>query len=372
MTQSPYANPHWLDLDEEQPATTSSLAVASVVCGLGGVLICLPFVFPILGLILGAAALAVMTGSSRKLTGAKFAVAGLILSALFLVLHTYGAMFLYRWAQQPAQGAHVFLTTLEQQDYAAAHDMLTPDAAGEVDQGDLAALGERLTQTYGPLVDVEIDFQGNALTHPLPGGETMIGFETSTGDFPPLPLTLRFRDDAIAAAVKADGNPNKSPGAVPVRIDWIAFLEPDVGLWTFPAGKMPAGVAMRLNNTSWYICRDRGRTPEEYAKALKMAEQACAIEPSGTYLNTLGVAQYRMGLYDEALKTLERCDKLNGGIPADIAFLAMLYHHQGDEARARRELQRLREVMGSSRRHQDPESRMFLEEATRLIEGAGG
>ncbi len=368
MSPSDHANRNWLEFEEEQPRT-SALAVASVVCGLGGVLICLPFLLPLLGLILGGAALAVMTGPSTNLRGRKLAFLGIAFSGLFLLVHVYGAMFLMRWLQQPMQGARVFFTVLEQGDFAAAHDLLTDDSADEVSEADLAELAEHLKTEYGPLVDLRIDLEGNILTYPLPGGERLLGFETG-GDFPPLPLELEFRDQTVQGAVKAEVNRAAGPGDVPVRLAWLAFIEPDLGgVWTFPAGHLPTGVAMELNNTSWYICRDLDRSAEEYARALQLAEQACAIEPSGTYLNTLGVAQYRMGHYAEALATLQRADPLNRGIPEDIAFLAMAQHQLGNEEAAREQLQRLRRVMSERRRFNDAEARQFLAEAEQLIGG---
>jgi hypothetical protein len=48
-------------------------------------------------------------------------------------------------------------------------------------------------------------------------------------------------------------------------------------------------------------------------------------------LNTLGVAQCRMGRYEEALATLTKSEQLNRGRgdQADPAFLAMALHRLG-------------------------------------------
>jgi hypothetical protein len=367
MSQYEAGNTRWLEFEEEQLPKTSSLAVGSLICGLGGVLICLPFVFPLLGLILGASAFAVMTGSSRPLRGGKLAAMGLAFSCLFLIVHAYGALFVIRWAEQPMQGAQTFLTALDQNDYGAAHAMLTSNTGQEISEADLEVFAQHLSDRYGYLKAVSLDFSGNALTYPLPGGERMLGYDTG-GDFPPLPIKLQFESGTIEAAVKAEISGRKTgPGDPGVRVEWLALLEPEVGLRTFPAGRMPRGVAMALNNDSWYTCSDLGRTDAEYQRALIQAEQACALEPSGTYLNTLGVAQYRVGLYEEALATLKKADELNGGIPEDIAFLAMLHHRLGDDSKAQKELNRLRTVMSNSRRGNDPEERAFLTEAEKLL-----
>ena len=51
-------------------------------------------------------------------------------------------------------------------------------------------------------------------------------------------------------------------------------------------------------------------------------------------LNTLGVAQYRVGEYEEALNTLRQSDRLNGGIPEDLAFIAMSLHQLDEKEQA--------------------------------------
>ncbi len=266
------------------------------------------------------------------------------------------------------QGAQAFLTALDQDDYTAAHAMLASSTAQEVDEDDLQALAQHFSERYGDLKTVRLDFSGNALTYPLAGGERLLGYDTG-GDFPPLPIKLEFESGTVEAAVKAEISGQKTgPGDPGVRLKWLALLEADLGLRTFPPGRLPQGVAVALNNNSWYTCRELGRTDAEYQRALIQAEQACALEPSGTYLNTLGVAQYRVGLYPEALKTLQKADELNGGIPEDVAFLAMLHHRLGDEAQAKKEMARLRQSLSNSRLRNDPEARAFLKEAEDLLD----
>ena len=72
-----------------------------------------------------------------------------------------------------------------------------------------------------------------------------------------------------------------------------------------------------------------GAEPAAYRLAVERAEIACRLMPfEGSYHTTLGMAQYRLGKYQEALTTLTRADELNqatggGPVPADLAFLAM-------------------------------------------------
>ena len=106
------------------------------------------------------------------------------------------------------------------------------------------------------------------------------------------------------------------------------------------------------------FCQQRGLSYCEasfggsYAQALRYAEAACRLEPgNGNHLNTLGVAQYRAGRYQEALATLTRSDQIKSKVPngspapSDLAFLAMAQHRLGKKAEARATLARLIQAM---------------------------
>jgi hypothetical protein len=158
-----------------------------------------------------------------------------------------------------------------------------------------------------------------------------------------------------------------------------------------------------LNNTSWFTVREPGLSPGAYTRALHMAEEAVRKEPRrGYYVNTLGVAQYRIGHYAEALKTLLQSSQLNSSplvtgrtsgftrknrnrsgsvLPADVAFLAMTYQRLSQKEEARDELERLRSLMEGQNelldtqldeivRDQIQESLAFLREAEELIDKA--
>lgn len=126
-----------------------------------------------------------------------------------------------------------------------------------------------------------------------------------------------------------------------------------------------------LNAKSWLIVRDAGGDRESYAAGARWAEVACRLAPDeGRYLNTLGVAQYRMGEYEKALVTLARSDELNCGIPADVAFLAMSHHRLGHEDAASEALARLRVLMQDAGSAEDFDAKSLLREAEMLISGA--
>ena len=130
----------------------------------------------------------------------------------------------------------------------------------------------------------------------------------------------------------------------------------------------------QLNKAAWQIVRAAGGTDEANALALRQAEAAVQAEPgNGFYLNTLGIAHYRLADYAKALQTLTQSEKLiatnEGSHPADLAFLAMAQDklRKNDEAQAT--LGRLREVMKQPRWAKDAEAQDFLREAEELIEG---
>jgi Flp pilus assembly protein TadD len=128
-----------------------------------------------------------------------------------------------------------------------------------------------------------------------------------------------------------------------------------------------------LNNASWSVVRKPGAEAEAYRRALVLAETACRLAPSnGYFLNTLGVAQYRVGHYRQALEALSHADKLNtaafeGPIPADLSFQAMSYHQLGQKDKAQTALGQLRETMKKPRWAEDEEAIGFLREAEILV-----
>jgi serine/threonine protein kinase/WD40 repeat protein len=124
-----------------------------------------------------------------------------------------------------------------------------------------------------------------------------------------------------------------------------------------------------LNSASWAVVRKPGEEAESYRRALLQAEEACRLDPeNGDYLNTLGVAQYRAGKYQQAVATLSRSNKLNaprfeGAHPADLAFLAMAHHRLGQKQQTRDYMKHLREAMKKPRWAGDEQALTFLREA---------
>jgi Flp pilus assembly protein TadD len=82
--------------------------------------------------------------------------------------------------------------------------------------------------------------------------------------------------------------------------------------------------------------------PQKYRdpnKALPLSQRAADLAPSAFQkLLTLGVVQYRLGDYHDAVKTLTRAAGLAraGPTPYDQFFLAMSYHRSGETVEARK------------------------------------
>jgi WD40 repeat protein/serine/threonine protein kinase len=127
-----------------------------------------------------------------------------------------------------------------------------------------------------------------------------------------------------------------------------------------------------LSSASWNAVRQPGAEPAAYRLALRQAETACRLVPdNGTYLTTLGMAEYRVGKDREAVAALERADRIKKDLqespdPPDLAFLALAHHRLGQTDQARAVLSRLRELMKKAERARDEPAQAFLREAEAL------
>jgi uncharacterized protein HemY len=94
---------------------------------------------------------------------------------------------------------------------------------------------------------------------------------------------------------------------------------------------------MALNHDAWKLVTGpvAQRDP---AKALKLIQEAVKLQPNEpTFLNTLGVVQYRNGLFKEAAATLEKSLAAGKGESDafDLFFLAMCHAELGNPAKAK-------------------------------------
>jgi WD40 repeat protein len=104
--------------------------------------------------------------------------------------------------------------------------------------------------------------------------------------------------------------------------------------------ELQAEAAQLCNNVAWLrylMVPEKQRDPK---KALALAQKAIKLDPDGwVYLNTLGVASYRVGQYAKAVDTLQRSlrDTQKDAAAFDLFFLAMCHHRLGDTSKAREE-----------------------------------
>ncbi len=130
----------------------------------------------------------------------------------------------------------------------------------------------------------------------------------------------------------------------------------------------------KLNEESWKVVSSPDANEVTYREALNKSEKAVCLNPHRNFLNTLGVAQYRVGENQTALVTLSRADKLRTdsnepSAPEDLVFIAMSLHKLGRIEEAKATLERLRTLLKDERFADDQEAQGFLREAEKLIEG---
>ena len=89
-------------------------------------------------------------------------------------------------------------------------------------------------------------------------------------------------------------------------------------------------------------------------------------------MNTLGVLQYRNGLYRDAIATLMRSHEAHrtsktGPQPSDLAFLAMAHHALGESDKAHDYLRQLTGLCDQPQWKANEEATGFLKEARQRL-----
>jgi tetratricopeptide (TPR) repeat protein len=168
----------------------------------------------------------------------------------------------------------------------------------------------------------------------------------------------------VAAAIRRDPTITEA-----VRQHALAWVEP---CWRIQLHAKAAGLAasaLALNEASAAVVLNPRADASVYRQALRQAEAASAVmQDNIEYLNTLGIAYYRVGRYQHALDTLGRCNKLRKeSFPEDLAFLAMAQHQLGRKEQAEATLARLREVVKQPRWATDAGTQDLLREAEQVL-----
>jgi WD40 repeat protein/serine/threonine protein kinase len=170
---------------------------------------------------------------------------------------------------------------------------------------------------------------------------------------------------------------------LPLRAEVVESLRADK---TIPAGVLPVALQLAeehdegpqlLREASVAVVKLRGGDPAAYRLALRRAEAACRLWPdNGEYLNTLGLAYYRVGQYKEAGEALRQGEPLNtlrmkGPLGLDLGLRALLQIQERRLDEARATVAQLREVIKTFKAPA-PVSTLLLHEVEELLEQKDG
>jgi tetratricopeptide (TPR) repeat protein len=91
-----------------------------------------------------------------------------------------------------------------------------------------------------------------------------------------------------------------------------------------------------LNNIAWKLVIATDRPARDYDEALVYARKCVGVNPKdGNHVNTLALAEYRVGHWNESIAACERSMSLQkGGTPLDWFILAMAYSRRGENEKA--------------------------------------
>ena len=140
------------------------------------------------------------------------------------------------------------------------------------------------------------------------------------------------------------------------------------------------GSAAQANDLAWDLATASG---EPYRRdpglAVELAKEAVRKAPGvAAYWNTLGVAHYRLGEWEAAVRALEESERLEPGkrVGVNGYFLAMCHHRLGDPVKARDHYDRAsrwaQENQGTLPVTQQQELKTFHDEARALLNACPG
>jgi tetratricopeptide (TPR) repeat protein len=133
--------------------------------------------------------------------------------------------------------------------------------------------------------------------------------------------------------------------------------------------------AEKLEDEAWKAIVVPDKDVKAHQAALEKAGKANALEPNDpSILITLGAAQYRVGSYGNALKTLTKAEQTLSGTgeepdPWNLAFKAMTLHKIGRAYEAKTAFDQLRELCKERPFSEDMELQGLLAESEKLIAG---
>ncbi len=130
----------------------------------------------------------------------------------------------------------------------------------------------------------------------------------------------------------------------------------------------------RLRAETLYVVYSPDKSIESYQQSLKKVEIANQLDPDDPdILTILGMAQYRVGTYQEAIRTLTRAERMwenfHDPVDASVAFIArtMASHKLGQHEHTESALKRLKDLRKEQPIAGIKEAQAFLDEAERLL-----
>jgi tetratricopeptide (TPR) repeat protein len=148
-------------------------------------------------------------------------------------------------------------------------------------------------------------------------------------------LALAPPDDGRRAEVLFRKSNNHS--GLNQRAGWRADLAQILQLNLDGIPEMHDAIARQFNNLAWELVTGP-KKERDPARALPFAKQAVELRPDEwRYRNTLGVAQYRLGRYQQAIESLERSLRESQGRYAahELFLLAVCHARRGEAGEAR-------------------------------------
>jgi tetratricopeptide (TPR) repeat protein len=122
-----------------------------------------------------------------------------------------------------------------------------------------------------------------------------------------------------------------------------------------------------LNHIAWSLVASSDEKLRDSQEAVSFAQMSVDLEPqNGAHRETLGVARYRIGHWNEAIESLEKSLELQGDNGVALLFLAMAYSHMGEQDQARQSYDLALQWMEKESTHEEQLLR-FRVEAEELL-----
>jgi serine/threonine protein kinase/WD40 repeat protein len=136
--------------------------------------------------------------------------------------------------------------------------------------------------------------------------------------------------------------------------------------------------ALAKNTEAWRLATSVEAKARDPHRAIELAKEAIQLAPKeGLYWNTLGVAHYRAGHWDDCIRAMEKSMQLTSGRLErfDTFFLAMAHWQRNDKEQARKLYDQavawMEKYKAELQRQHTEELRRFRAEAAALLEDKG-